>query len=115
MPDKTPDVWTQIWAWLTLHFAHHNQTICGVVIAFLVSITKSFLYGKADTVRRVIAEAVLCSLIAWASQPVWIWLNLPANLITPFGAGLGLLGTSAVRQFILKFINRKAGMNNEQL
>lgn len=115
MPEKNPDVWTQIWAWLTLYFSDHNQTICGVVIAFLVSITKSFLYGKTDTIRRVLAEAVLCSLIAGASQPVWIWLKFPIDLITPFGAGLGLLGTSAVRQFILKVLNRKAGVNNEQL
>ncbi|WP_075290705.1 phage holin family protein [Histophilus somni] len=114
MSNRNPDVWTQIWELLTLHFAHHNQLICGVVIAFFTSLIKSFLYGKTDTPRRVIAEALLCSLIAGSCQPLLIHFNFATDLITPFGAGIGLLGTSVIRQGLLKFFHYKAnGGNNE--
>lgn len=112
MPEKNPDVWTQIYSALAYHFSNHNQLICGVVIAFFTSLTKSFLYGKKDTPRRVLAEAVLCSIIAGSMQPVLIWLKLGTDMITPFGAAIGLLGTSMIRQLILKFVNRKIGADD---
>lgn len=113
MPEKTPDVWVQIWTWLTLHASNHNQLICGVIIAFFTSFIKSFLYAKTDTPRRVIAEALLCSLIAGSCQPLLIHFHFANDLITPVGAGIGLLGTSVIRQGLLKIFNRKTGEKNE--
>lgn len=113
MSNNTPDVWTQIWSLLTLHFANHNQLMCGVVIAFFTSLLKSFLYGKTDAPRRVIAEAMLCSLIAGSSQPALIYFNIDTNLITPIGAGIGLVGTSAIRQAMFWLINKKMEIKNE--
>lgn len=49
MPEKNPDVWTQIWHWFMAFMSNHNGLVCGVIIAFFTSITKSFLYGKSDT------------------------------------------------------------------
>lgn len=109
MPEKNPDVWTQIWHWFMAFMSNHNGLVCGVIIAFFTSITKSFLYGKSDTPKRVFAEAILCAVIAGSIRPILIHFNASVDLITPIGAGIGLLGTSAIRQFILKFINRKAG------
>lgn len=113
MPNNIPDVWTQIWAFLTLHFSNHNQMICATVLAAITSLTKSFLYGKKDTPKRVIAEAVLCSIIAGSIQPVLIHLNWSIDLITPIGVALGLVGTSIIRQTILKLINKFTGENHE--
>ncbi|WP_256856085.1 phage holin, lambda family [Rodentibacter ratti] len=109
MPNNTPDVWTQIWALLVTHFSNHNQLICGVVIAFFTSLIKSFLYGKRDTPKRVIAEALLCSLIAGSIQPILLHFQLNIDWITPIGAGIGLAGTSVIRRLILTFFDRKLG------
>ncbi|WP_288061362.1 phage holin, lambda family [Rodentibacter caecimuris] len=109
MPNNTPDVWTQIWTLLVTHFSNHNQLICGVVIAFFTSLIKSFLYGKRDTPKRVIAEALLCSLIAGSIQPILLHFQLSVDLITPIGAGIGLAGTSIVRRIILTFFNKRLG------
>lgn len=113
MPNNSPDVWTQIWAFLTLHFSNHNQVICATVIAAGTSFTKSFLYGKKDTPRRVLAEAVLCSIIAGSLQPVLNHLNLASDLMTPIGVLVGLVGTSLIRQSILRLLNKYTGANNE--
>ncbi|WP_240028330.1 phage holin family protein [Mannheimia haemolytica] len=60
----------------------------------------------------MLAEAILCSVIAGSMRPILIYLNADVSLITPIGAGIGLLGTSAIRQMILKFLNKKAGGEN---
>ncbi|AJA73047.1 phage holin, lambda family [Mannheimia haemolytica] len=112
MPEKNPDIYTQAWNYLVMFLSNHNGWICGVIIAFFTSITKSFLYGKTDTPKRVLAEAILCSVIAGSMRPILIYLNADVSLITPIGAGIGLLGTSAIRQMILKFLNKKAGGEN---
>lgn len=114
MPEKSPDLWTQIWAWVEMHFANHNAVVCGVVIAFFASLLKSFLYGRQDTVRRVLAEALLCSVIAGSCRPILEVMGWGVDLITPIGAAVGLVGTSAVRQIILKFVNRKIGDSNDE-
>ncbi|AWG96465.1 phage holin, lambda family [Actinobacillus pleuropneumoniae] len=113
MPEKNPDVWGQIWNFIAVHLVNHNQLICGVVIAMFTSVTKSFLYGKTDTAKRVLAEAVLCGVLAGVSRPILEVSGLSIDLITPIGAMIGLAGTSAIRQLILKFINRKIdGVDN---
>lgn len=109
MPDKSPDIWAQIWTWAEMHFANHNAVVCGVVIAFFASLLKSFLYGRTDTARRVLAEALLCSVIAGSCRPILEIMGWGVDLITPIGAAVGLVGTSAVRQIILKFLNNKVG------
>lgn len=114
MPEKNPDIWQQIWNLLMTHFSNHNQLICGVIIAMFTSVTKSFLYGKSDTARRVAAEAVLCGVLAGVSRPILEVLGLNVDLITPIGAMIGLVGTSAIRQLILKFANKKVGINENQ-
>lgn len=114
MPNNTPDVWTQIWTFLTVHFSNHNQLICGIVVAFFASLIKSFLYGKRDTPKRVIAEAILCSLIAGSIQPILLHFQLNIDLITPIGAGVGLVGTSVIRRIILTFFNKKIGGFNDE-
>lgn len=109
MPNNTPDVWSQIWVLLTTHFSNHNQVICATVLAALTSLTKSFLYGKKDTPRRVLAEAVLCSIIAGSFQPVLAHFHLSTDLVTPIGVGIGIVGTSLIRQTILHFLNKFTG------
>lgn len=113
MPEKNLDVWQQIWGWIADHMANHNQLVCGVIIAMFTSVTKSFLYGKTDTWRRVVAEAILCGVLAGVSRPLLEISGLSVDLITPIGAAIGLAGTSVIRQSILKLVNRKVGEVNE--
>lgn len=112
MPNNNPDVWAQIWAFLTLHVSNNDKLICGVAIAFFTSITKSFLYGKTDTPRRIAAEAVLCAIISGSLHPVLVHFNLERDLLAPLGAALSLIGTSAIRQIILRIVNSKFGGGN---
>ena len=69
---------------------------------------------KKDTARRVIVEAFLCSLIAGSMRPLLTHFGLDIDLITPIGAALGLLGTSAIRQLILRFLKNKAGVTEDE-
>jgi hypothetical protein len=82
MPEKNPDLWTVVVA----YFVQHSSFVCGVLVAFFASLSKSFLYGKKDTARRVIVEAFLCSLIAGSIRPVLTHFGLDIDLITPIGA-----------------------------
>lgn len=106
MPEKNPDLWSVVVAYVL----QHSSFVCGVLVAFFASLSKSFLYGKKDTARRVIVEAFLCSLIAGSMRPLLTHFGLDIDLITPIGAALGLLGTSAIRQLILRFLKSKTGV-----
>lgn len=104
MPEKNPDLWSVVVAYVL----QHSSFVCGVLVAFFASLSKSFLYGKKDTARRVIVEAFLCSLIAGSMRPLLTHFGLDIDLITPIGAAL--LGTSAIRQLILRFLKSKTGV-----
>ena len=43
-------------------------------------------------------------------RPLLTHFGLDIDLITPIGAALGLLGTSAIRQLILRFLKSKTGV-----
>ena len=106
MPEKNPDLWSVVVAYVL----QHSSFVWGVLGALFASLSKSFLYGKKDTARRVIVEAFLCSLIAGSMRPLLTHFGLDIDLITPIGAALGLLGTSAIRQLILRFLKSKTGV-----
>ncbi|MBF4101657.1 phage holin family protein [Mannheimia haemolytica] len=110
MPEKNPDIYTQAWNYFAMFVSNHSSFICAVIIAFL-RLLPSFLYGKTDTPKRVFAEAILCAVIAGSLRPILIYFNVDVSNYPDY-AGIGLLGTSAIRQMILKFLNKKAGVDD---
>ena len=104
MPEKNPDLWTVVVA----YFVQHSSFVCGVLVAFLHPYRNHFFTVKKTQPEEFIVEAFLCSLIAGSIRPVLTHFGLDIDLITPIGAALGLLGTSAIRQLILRFFKKQS-------
>lgn len=107
MPEKNPDIYALIWAWLQSKFATHDVAICGVVVAFFVSLLKSFLHDPKDTPKRVLAEACLCSLLVYSVNPLLVYAGLDKSLLIPIGTAIGMFGTSFIRQQMFKYLKSK--------
>lgn len=113
MPEKNPDVYTQIWAWISTRFANDYSLVCAVILAFFVSLFRSFLYGGKDTPKRVLAEACLCSLIVYSVDPILFYFQFDKAFLIPVGTTIGLFGTSVIRQMIFKFLKNKGIVNGK--
>lgn len=107
MPEKNPDIYAQLWAWISAKLANHNIILCSVVIAFFVSLIKSFLYAQKDTPKRVFAEACLCSLIVFSVNPILVHSQWDNSFIIPIGTMIGMFGTSIIRQLIFRWLKRR--------
>ncbi|QLB20066.1 phage holin, lambda family [Vespertiliibacter pulmonis] len=107
MPEKNPDIYAQIWAFFISKLPKDYSLTCAVVITFFVSFLRSFLYDPKDTVKRVFAEACLCSVIVYSADPALQYLGFEKPLIIPVGTVIGLFGTSAVRQAIFKYLKSR--------
>lgn len=113
MSNNQPDVWTQIWNEVALLLSNHDKVICAAIIAFFASLLKSYLYGQTDTWKRVLAEAILCGLIAGTMRPVLVYFNLDPEWIVHVGAGVGLVGTSVIRRILLSLLEKRFGGKSE--
>ncbi|WNW11855.1 phage holin, lambda family [Pseudomonas sp. DTU_2021_1001937_2_SI_NGA_ILE_001] len=101
MPEK-PDSWARIY--LALSDPLWQGVIMAVVIAFL-----RVLYDARETRPwRIILESLICGCLSLVASTVIEWMAWPASLSVAAGGTIGFLGVTAMREMLLRVINRKA-------
>lgn len=74
------------------------------VIAFL-----RVLYDARETRPwRIILESLICGCLSLVASTVIEWMAWPASLSVAAGGTIGFLGVTAMREMLLRVINRKA-------
>lgn len=101
MPDKTPEFWAAVWLALS------NPLWQGAIMAFVISLLRIIWEAKETSVRRVLAEALICGGLSLSASTLIDWMGWPANLSIVAGSAIGFIGVSAVRELIIRFIGRK--------
>ncbi|WP_295475184.1 phage holin, lambda family [uncultured Pseudomonas sp.] len=101
MPEK-PDSWARIY--LALSDPLWQGVIMAAVIAFL-----RVLYDARETRPwRIILESLICGCLSLVASTVIEWMAWPASLSVAAGGTIGFLGVTAMREMLLRVINRKA-------
>ncbi len=103
MPEKSPEVWAAVLAWL--------HAIAPSLYAFCLSVTIAVLrvvYG-GGTKRQMVLEGALCGFATLTLVPLLEYFGLPQSMATFVGGSVGFLGTEKLRELAVRFGEKKAG------
>lgn len=104
MPEKSPDLWAALLAWLSMHAPS--------VYAFLLSVTVAVvrvIYG-GGTRRQMVLEGVMCGLATLTLVPLLQYLGLPQSMATFAGGLVGFIGVEKLRDIAIRFGEKRAGV-----
>lgn len=104
MPEKSPDLWAALLAWLSMHAPS--------VYAFLLSVTVAVvrvIYG-GGTRRQMVLEGVMCGLATLTLVPLLQYLGLPQSMATFAGGLVGFIGVEKLRDIAIRFGEKRAGI-----
>lgn len=101
VPEKDPNLWAMLAAWL----AHHSPTIYGALLAVAVAIVR-VIYG-GGTARQMSLEGALCGLLSLTLTSGLELIGLPVSAAAFVGGMVGFIGTEAVRDFAMSWISKK--------
>lgn len=102
MPEKSPEVWAAVLAWL--------HAIAPSLYAFALSVTIAVvrvIYGGGSK-RQMILEGLLCGLLTLALAPLVEYFGLPQSMATFVGRCCGFIGTEKLRELAIRFGEKKA-------
>lgn len=104
MPEKNPDFWAAVLAWL--------HAVAPQLSAFALSVSVAALrviYG-GGTRRQMILEAALCGLATLMMVPLLEYLGLPQSMATFVGGLVGFIGVEKIRDIATRFGEKRAGV-----
>ena len=104
MPEKYPDLWAALLAWLSVH-APSVYAFCLSVIVAVVRV----VYGGGTT-RQMALEGAMCGLATLTLVPLLQYLGLPQSMATFAGGLVGFIGVEKLRDIAIRFGERKAGV-----
>lgn len=104
MPEKNPDLWAALIAWLSIHAPS--------VYAFLLSVTIAVvrvIYG-GGTSRQMVLEGIMCGLATLTLVPLLQVIGLPESMATFAGGLVGFIGVEKLRDIAIRFGEKRAGL-----
>lgn len=104
MPEKSPDLWAALLAWLSIHAPS--------VYAFLLSVTIAVvrvIYG-GGTSRQMVLEGIMCGLATLTLVPLLQVIGLPESMATFAGGLVGFIGVEKLRDIAIRFGEKRAGL-----
>ncbi len=104
MPEKNPDLWAALIAWLSIHAPS--------VYAFLLSVTIAVvrvIYG-GGTSRQMVLEGIMCGLATLTLVPLLQVIGLPESMATFAGGLVGFIGVEKLRDIAIRFGEKRAGV-----
>lgn len=103
MPNKDPTFIQMIYTAII-----GNNIIQGAIMSSVIAILRILYDEKKTRPTRIILEALICGTLALCVTGIIEFLDLPDSAAITLGGAIGFIGTTALRDLILKSINRKA-------
>ena len=103
MPEKNPDLWVMVAAWLQMNSPSLYAFGLSVVMAVLRTV-----YGGGCW-RCALLEGCICGLVTLALVPLLEWFGLPQSMATFAGGWVGFLGVEKLRVVADKLVMRRVG------
>jgi len=101
MPEKSPDLWAAVLAWL--------HSVAPSLYALALSVTVAVvrvIYGGGSG-RQMILEGVMCGLATLTLVPLLEYLGLPQSMATFAGGLVGFIGVEKLRDLAVRLGERK--------
>lgn len=104
MPEKSPDLWAALLAWLSIH----APSVYAFLLSAAIAVVR-VIYG-GGTRRQMVLEGVMCGLATLTLVPLLQYLGLPQSMATFAGGLVGFIGVEKLRDIAIRFGERKAGV-----
>lgn len=104
MPEKNPDLWAALLAWLSVH----APTLYAFALSVVVAAVR-VIYG-GGTHRQMVLEGVMCGLATLTLVPLLQYLGLPQGMATFAGGLVGFIGVEKLRDIAIRFGEKRAGV-----
>ena len=101
MPEKDPNLWAALLAWVGTVVPHLYAPALSVAVAVL-----RVIYGGGGS-RQMVLEGLLCGLATLSLVPLLQWLGLPSNMATFAGGMVGFVGVEKLREYADRIIGKK--------
>nr|WP_317403374.1 phage holin, lambda family [Plesiomonas shigelloides] len=101
MPEKDPNLWALIAAWLY----QHAQPIYSFFLASIIAALR-VLYGGGTT-RTMILEGALCGALSLSFVSGAELFGVPADAAEFVGGMIGFIGVKQIQEFALRFLSNK--------
>ncbi|MBL3522854.1 phage holin, lambda family [Serratia plymuthica] len=108
MPEKNPDFWAQIIAWLAAHKSEGGYALT----AFIAAMLRGIYAGKSPWGRRVL-DALMCSLFAWFLKDFLLAMGWEAKWASIASVFIGFAGIDYLSHTLRVFVRRKTGIDDE--
>lgn len=104
MPEKSPDLWAALLAWLSTH----APSVYALLLSVTVAVVR-VIYG-GGTRRQMVLEGVMCGLATLTLVPLLQYLGLPQSMATFAGGLVGFIGVEKLRDIAIRFGEKRAGI-----
>ncbi|PWC14228.1 phage holin, lambda family [Brenneria roseae subsp. americana] len=109
MPDKNPDLWAQLIAWLSANKAETSYSFAAAVMALL----RAAYIGRDSWPRRLL-DAAMCSLVAFYINDGLAALGWDSKFASLGSVFIGFLGIDYIGSILRRFVGNKTGTNSQE-
>ena len=104
MPEKNPDLWAALLAWLSVH----APSIYAFGLSAIIAVVR-VVYGGGSR-RQMLLEGVMCGLATLTAIPLLQYLGLPQSMATFAGGLFGFIGVEKLRDIAVRWGQKRAGI-----
>lgn len=102
MPNKDPSFLQLLYMAIV-----DSSTVQGAIMASLISILRILYDEKNTKPARIILESLICGALSLCITSIIEIFKLPPSASITLGGAIGFIGVTALRNFILKTINKR--------
>lgn len=108
MPEKNPDFWAQIIAWLAAHKSEGGYALT----AFIAAMLRGIYAGSAPWKRRFL-DALMCALVAWFLRDFLLTAGFEEKYASIGSVIIGYMGIDYLSHLLRSFVSRKVGVEDD--
>lgn len=102
MPNKDPSFLQILYITMT-----ESATVHGAIMASIIAMLRVLYDDKNTKPTRVMLEALICGALSLCITSLIEIFSLPDSASITIGGAIGFIGVTALRNFILKTINKR--------
>ncbi|AJE08345.3 TPA: phage holin, lambda family [Mannheimia haemolytica] len=108
MPDKDPNVWLVISAYIQQNY----NAITGFVMAFFMSMLRAWFLQQKSTYRQRFLDGAICGALTLSCMSLLTHFGVGESLSTFAGGMIGFVGAEKIREFLFALIRKKIEVND---
>lgn len=101
MPNKDPTFLMLLYEAIT-----NSTTWQGVIMAMIIAVLR-LMYDEERRPIRIGLESLLCGALSLCITSIVEIFQLPQSVVITIGGAIGFIGVTALREALLKIINKK--------